>query len=93
MQKATPSTHSNGAEIADLVLLAAIQKNLDVEIISSDFMHRHWTENLDLSDEDAVAATLGVKRTAIMGHAVVVAMAHVLAVLHAPKFLADTVTS
>ena len=59
MPKATPSSHSNGAEIADLVLLAAIQKNLDVEIISSDFMHRHWTEDLDLSDEDAVAATLG----------------------------------
>ena len=59
MPKATPSSHSNGAEIADLVLLAAIQKNLDVEIISSDFMHRHWTENLDLSDENAVAVTLG----------------------------------
>ena len=59
MPKATPSTHDNGAEIANLVLLAAIQKNLDVEIISSNFMHRHWTENLDLSDEDAVAATLG----------------------------------
>ena len=34
-------------------------RDMDVEIISSNFMHRHWTENLDLSDEDAVAATLG----------------------------------
>ena len=59
MPKATPSTHDNGAVTANLVLLAAIQKNLDVEIISIDFMHRHWTENLDLSDEDAVATTLG----------------------------------
>ena len=33
------------------------------------------------------------KNNSKMGHAVVVAMAHVLAVLHAPKFLADTVTS
>src|SRR6056300_1809499 len=32
------------------------------------------------------------KSNSKMGHAVVVAMAHVLAVLHAPKFLADTVT-
>ena len=59
MPKDTPSTHSNGAEIADLVLLAAIQKDLNVELISSHFMHRHWTENLDLNDENAVAATLG----------------------------------
>ena len=33
------------------------------------------------------------KSNSKMGHAVVGAMAHVLAVLHAPKFLADTVTS
>jgi hypothetical protein len=33
------------------------------------------------------------KNNSKMGHAVVVDMAHVLAVLHAPKFLVDTVTS
>ena len=58
MPKETPSNHDKGAEIADLVILAAIQKDLDIDIISNQFMQRHWMENLDLSDENAIAVTL-----------------------------------
>ena len=43
MTKETPNNHSNDAKIANLLFLAAIQKDLDVELIFSDFMHRHWT--------------------------------------------------
>ena len=56
--KVTPSSHNNGAEIADLVLLAASDTGIDVTYLSYVFMQNHWINNLDLSDETAVHATL-----------------------------------
>jgi len=58
MPKETPSSHNNGAEIADLVLLASIKNGEDIQKLSSEFMKRHWLKNLDLSDEQAVHNTL-----------------------------------
>ena len=58
MPKETPSFHNNGAEIADLVLLASIKNGEDIQKLSSEFMKRHWLKNLDLSDEQAVHNTL-----------------------------------
>ncbi len=58
MPKETPSFHNNGAEIADLVLLASIKNGENIQKLSSEFMKRHWLKNLDLSDEQAVHNTL-----------------------------------
>ena len=49
MPKETPSSHNNGAEIADLILIAANKLELDLEMISSEFMQSHWLNNLDLN--------------------------------------------
>ena len=48
-QRALPSSHNNGAEIADLVLLASIKNCEDIQKLSSEFMKRHWLKNLDLA--------------------------------------------
>lgn len=53
-----PSTHDNGAEIADLVLIAAEQEGIDVDYLSSVLMHNHWINNIDLNDEAAVRIIL-----------------------------------
>lgn len=58
MPKATPSSHNNGAEIADLILIAAKKLELDLEMISSEFMQCHWLNNLDLNNADAMAEKL-----------------------------------
>jgi len=58
MPKETPSSHNNGAEIADLILIAAKGLKLDVEMISSEFMQSHWLHNLDLNDAYAVGEKL-----------------------------------
>ena len=58
MPKETPSSHNNGAEIADLILIAAKRRKLDVEMISSEFMQSHWLNNLDLNDAYAVTEKL-----------------------------------
>ena len=54
MPKDTPSSHNNGAEIADLILIAAKKLELDLEMISSEFMQCHWLNNLDLNNADAM---------------------------------------
>ena len=46
-----------------------------------------------LSLKDLASSMAHARVIQKLGHAVVGVMAHVLAVLHAPKFLADTVTS
>ena len=53
--KATPSSHSNGVEIADLLLLSAIELRIDVNYLSYVFMQNHWINNLDLSDQKTVS--------------------------------------
>jgi 2-hydroxychromene-2-carboxylate isomerase len=58
MPKATPSSHNNGAEIADLILIAAKKLELDLEMISSEFMQCHWLNNLDLNNADAMVEKL-----------------------------------
>ena len=58
MPKETPSTHNNGAEIADLILIAAKKLELEIEMISSEFMQSHWLNNLDLNNEDAMVEKL-----------------------------------
>ena len=58
MPKATPSSHNNGAEIADLILIAAKKLELDLEMISSEFMQCHWLNNLDLNNADAMLEKL-----------------------------------
>ena len=58
MPKETPSTHSNGAEIADLILIAAKKLELEIEMISSEFMQSHWLNNLDLNNEGAMVEKL-----------------------------------
>lgn len=52
--KVTPSSHSNGAKIADLLLLSAIKLGIDVNYLSYVFMQNHWINNLDLSEENGV---------------------------------------
>ena len=58
MPKATPSSHNNGAEIADLILIAAKKLEVDLEMISSEFMQCHWLNNLDLNNADAMVEKL-----------------------------------
>jgi len=58
MPAETPSTHNNGAEISDLVLIAAVQEGMDVDYLSSVFMHNHWINNVDLNDEKSVRKIL-----------------------------------
>jgi len=58
MPKETPSSHNNGAEIADLILIAAKRLKLDLEMISSEFMQCHWLNNLDLNNADAMVEKL-----------------------------------
>ena len=58
MPKETPSSHNNGAEIADLILIVAKKLKLDVEMISSELMQSHWLGNLDLNDAYAVSEKL-----------------------------------
>lgn len=53
-----PSTHDNGAEISDLVLIAAVQEGLNIDHLSSVFMQNHWINNVDLNDEKSVRAIL-----------------------------------
>ena len=52
--KVTPSSHSNGAKIADLLLLSAIKLGIDVNYLSYVFMQNHWINNLNLSEENGV---------------------------------------
>jgi len=56
--KVTPTSHSNGGEIADLVLLSAIELGIDVNYLSYVFMQNHWINNLDLSEGNGVWAIL-----------------------------------
>ncbi len=58
MPAETPSTHNNGAKISDLVLIAAVQEGMDVDYLSSVFMHNHWINNVDLNDEKSVRKIL-----------------------------------
>jgi len=58
MPEETPSTHNNGAEISDLVLIAAVKEGLNVDYLSSVFMHNHWINNVDLNDEKSVRTIL-----------------------------------
>ena len=53
-----PSTHDDGAELSDLVLISAMQKGLDVDYLSSVFMHNHWINNVSLNDENSVCKVL-----------------------------------
>ena len=46
-----PSSHDDGAELADLVLVSAVQEGIDVDYLSSVFMHNHWINNISLNDE------------------------------------------
>ena len=52
--KVTPSSHSNGTKIADLLLLSAIKLGINVNYLSYVFMQNHWINNLDLSEENGV---------------------------------------
>ena len=52
--KVTPSSHSNGAEIAELLLLSAIKLEIGVNYLSYVFRQNHWINNLDLSEENGV---------------------------------------
>jgi len=56
--KVTPSSHSNGTEIADWLLLSEIELGIEVNYLSYVFMQNHWINNLDLSDENGVWAIL-----------------------------------
>ena len=56
--KVIHSSHSNGAEVADLLLLSEIESGIDVNYLSYIFMQDHWINNLDLSDENGVWAIL-----------------------------------
>ena len=56
--KVTFSSHSNGTEIADLLLLSAIKLGIGVNYLSYVFRQNHWINNLDLSDENGVWAIL-----------------------------------
>ena len=58
MPKDTPSSHNNGAEVADLILIAAKRLELDLEMISSEFMQCHWLNNLDLNNADTMVEKL-----------------------------------
>ena len=49
-----PSSHDDGAELADLVLISAVQEGIDVDYLSSVFMHNHWINNISLNDEKSV---------------------------------------
>ena len=48
----------NGAEISDLVLIAAVKEGLNVDYLSSVFMQNHWINNVDLNDEKSVRIIL-----------------------------------
>ena len=52
--KITPSTHNNGSEITDLILISAVQLGLNIDYLCYVFMQNHWINNLDLSNETAV---------------------------------------
>lgn len=56
-----PSTHDDGAEIADLVLIAAMQQGLNVNYLASVFMHNHWINNVNLNDEKSVRTILQIQ--------------------------------
>ena len=58
MPEEIPSTHNNGAEISDLVLIASVKEGLNVDYLSSVFMQNHWINNVDLNDEKSVRIIL-----------------------------------
>ena len=53
-----PSSHDDGAELSDLVLISAVQEGIDVDYLSSVFMHNHWINNVSLNDEKSVRKIL-----------------------------------
>lgn len=53
-----PSSHDDGAELSDLVLISAVQEGIDVDYLSSVFMHNHWINNVSLNDEKSVREIL-----------------------------------
>lgn len=53
-----PSSHDDGAELSDLVLISAVQEGIDVDYLSSVFMHNHWINNVSLNDEKSIRKIL-----------------------------------
>ena len=58
MPAKTPSSHDDGAELSDLVLISAVQEGIDVDYLSSVFMHNHWINNVSLNDGKSVREIL-----------------------------------
>ena len=58
MPAKTPSSHDDGAELSDLVLISAVKEGIDVDYLSSVFMHNHWINNISLNDEKSVREIL-----------------------------------
>ena len=59
--KITPSTHNNGSEITDLILISAVQLGLNIDYLCYVFMQNHWINNLDLSNETALNDVLNAQ--------------------------------